>query len=72
MEPTSVDLSRFKQALKDQAFGKGSDEIVAEGSCRRCHQPAGPKCYSDAGRREFQISGICERCFDAVCDEEEE
>jgi hypothetical protein len=26
-------------------------------------------CYSEAGRREYHISGLCERCFDAICAE---
>jgi hypothetical protein len=34
------------------------------GTCLECGQPAIPKCYSDAGRREYRISGYCEECFD--------
>lgn len=32
--------------------------------CLVCKLPALPRCYSDAGRREVAISGLCEPCFD--------
>lgn len=36
----------------------------AEGRCRKCGHDALARCYSDAGRREYAISGMCELCFD--------
>lgn len=36
------------------------------GICVECGQEAGPRCYSDLGRREFHISGLCEVCFDEI------
>lgn len=38
----------------------------AEGLCVGCGEPALPKCYSEAGVREYRISGQCEPCFDAM------
>ena len=40
--------------------------------CIVCHRPALEHCYSNAGRREVFISGICEECFDKMFAEEEE
>jgi hypothetical protein len=34
--------------------------------CIRCALPALPRCYSDEGRREVAISGLCEPCFDRI------
>lgn len=49
------------------------EDISREMLCIRCHRPAYEHCYSDAGRREVSISGLCEECFDeiAAADEEE-
>jgi hypothetical protein len=41
------------------------------GLCIACHEPALPKCYSEAGRREYAISGMCEKCFDGMFSEDE-
>lgn len=38
--------------------------------CIICKEPALSKCYSDAGLREYGISGICETCFDKLFDED--
>ena len=35
-----------------------------EGLCISCDLPALPRCRTDAGRREYGISGLCEVCFD--------
>lgn len=40
------------------------------GICVLCRQPA--RFYSEAGRREFEISGLCEYCFDRITAEPEE
>lgn len=42
----------------------------ARGLCVNCGEPALPKCYSDAGRREYRISGMCEPCFDKLTQED--
>jgi hypothetical protein len=44
----------------------------ALGRCVICGQEAAPKIYSEAGRREYEISGSCERCFDEMFAEDEE
>lgn len=35
-----------------------------DGLCIVCGQPALPRCYSEAGRKEYGISKMCEPCFD--------
>lgn len=42
-----------------------------DGMCIVCRQPALPRCHSDAGRREYWISGTCEQCFDEMFAEDE-
>lgn len=63
-------MSNQLQALKDQlalrAFGKTAAEAQEETLCINCDKPALPRCYSDAGVREYFISGLCERCFDKI------
>ena len=39
--------------------------------CIRCGRPAYEHCYSESGRREVGISGICEECFDELFAEDE-
>jgi hypothetical protein len=53
----------FQQILRERALA------VATGLCVECHQPAAEHCYTDAGRREFRITGLCEECFDSICDD---
>lgn len=40
--------------------------LSRDGLCISCGQPALKNCYSEAGRREYSISGLCEKCFDAA------
>lgn len=40
--------------------------------CIMCGQDALDNCYTEAGRREVFISGLCEKCFDIITEEEEE
>ena len=59
-------LQQFKDSLSKEIFGKTVSEANSEGLCIQCHEPALENCYSEAGRREFKISGLCEKCFDAI------
>lgn len=39
----------------------------AQGICIQCKLPAvAPRIYSDAGQREYNISALCELCFDKI------
>jgi hypothetical protein len=72
----SMDLNKFLGALEKSAIADGEmkmtrEEALAKGLCVVCGEPALAKCYSEAGRREYQISGSCESCFDEMFKEEE-
>lgn len=56
----------FAEKTGEAIFGIKPSEAKAQGICIQCKEPAIPKCYSEAGRREFQISGLCEKCFDEI------
>ena len=40
--------------------------------CYCCGRVAKEHCYSAAGLRETEISGMCEECWDNMFDEEDE
>jgi len=66
-----MDLQEFKDALARDVFGKTKEEATSTGLCISCGKPALERCYSDAGRREYYISGLCEICFDEITNEED-
>jgi hypothetical protein len=51
------------------AFGETREEAKAKRLCVVCKQP--PTFTTEAGRREYDISGVCEPCFDAMFPEDE-
>ncbi|KKL45629.1 hypothetical protein LCGC14_2353710 [marine sediment metagenome] len=51
-------LDKLKDDLMRGAFKMTVSEARAQGVCVRC--------YSDAGRREYGITGLCELCFDEI------
>ena len=65
-----------------QIFGMTLKDAHSKGICIRCQEPAlvmsadgtskyNPELfYSQAGKQEWNISGICEKCFDNMFDEE--
>lgn len=59
-------LQMFKDALAVRTFEMTAAEAREKGLCINCKEPALAKCYSDAGRKEYRISGMCEKCFDAL------
>ena len=63
-----MELPGLTQAL----FGMTKQEALEKGVCLQCKELAIPKCYSEAGKKEYSISGLCERCFDLATGEAEE
>ena len=59
-------LKNLKSNLAKDLFGMTKEEALAQELCISCKQPAMSGCYSDAGVREYNISGTCERCFDRI------
>ena len=60
----SKEMQRTIDKISKEIFGISNTETVNTGLCIQCKEPALPKCYSEAGRKEFTISGMCEECFD--------
>lgn len=53
-----------------EAFGMTRAQAHEQGVCVKCGKP--PIFYTEAGRREWRISAVCEPCFDAMFPEEDE
>ena len=71
-----MNLHEFISNLEANCLQTGALKIsLAEawkkGVCAACLRPALENCYSDAGQKEYHISGLCERCFDAATKEDE-
>lgn len=62
-------MKELKERLAQQIYGKSFKEVIESGLCIHCGEPALEKCYSAAGRKEYKISGLCERCFDEITKE---
>ena len=62
-------LQQLKDDMAKDLYGTTVEESTKKGLCIQCGEEALPKCYSDAGRREFKISGLCEKCFDEMFQE---
>jgi len=61
-KPLTTD--ELKAALSKQLFGMTTESAIEQGICLECNELAAPKCYSERGAREYQITGYCELCFD--------
>ena len=61
-------LQKIQNEMAKEIYGKTKSEALESGLCISCSEPAIPKCYSEAGREEFKISGLCEICFDEICE----
>ena len=60
-----------KMAKQADRIGLKKQGLKRDGLCVSCGEPALRKCYSEAGRREYSISGMCEKCFDAMFEVDE-
>lgn len=59
-----MSLDDFLDRGYRKAFGESREEAKQNRRCVVCKQP--PVFYTDAGRREYEISGVCEMCFDKM------
>lgn len=62
-----MSLQKFKDGLAKELYGKTVVEANLNGNCIQCNENAMANCYSDDGRKEFYILGLCEKCFDEIC-----
>lgn len=58
------ELEKMKNMVSKSLFGVSISEAHSRGLCLNCRQPYMERCYSEAGVREYAISGFCEICFD--------
>ena len=68
-------LDSFKMHLACEAHNLTEEEykeLITEEKCLQCKEEAIPKCYSEAGKREYFITHLCEECFDAIFAENEQ
>ncbi len=57
-------LQDFKDKLARKLYNMTVAEAVEKGVCIQCKKP--PTYVSEAGRREYPISGLCEPCFNDI------
>lgn len=67
----SPSMQSFLNTIAKQQYGMTIADALEQGVCVKCHQPAEPLCFSVAGKREYQISGLCEHCFEGIFKEPE-
>ena len=61
-----MNLQQVKDSMSRELYGRTKEEAVGTGICVSCKKPGIPNCYSSAGRKEYNISGLCELCFDKI------
>ena len=71
MDHISKPLNELMDLFSFSLYGISRSEAWKRGICLECKQPALPKCYSEAGKKEYEISGLCEECFDLLKESEE-
>ncbi len=57
-------LQDFKDNMSMELYGMTKEEAIEKGICISCKKP--PTYVSEAGRKEYPISGLCEPCFDDI------
>lgn len=68
-----MSLQDFKDFLSKEATGMTRAEAIQKGICIECKKPDPlQRCHTNAGKREYYISGMCEECFDKLFEEPEE
>lgn len=63
-----INLKAFKDNIAKEEFGMTAAEAWGKNICIDCKQPALPKCHTFEGRKEYQLSAMCEECFDKMVD----
>ena len=61
-----MSLDDFKNYISRQAYGISKGEAHAQDICVKCKELWWKKTRSQAGKQEYQISGLCEDCFDSI------
>jgi len=66
MENKSQGMKNLINNMSASLYGISVTEAIEKGICINCQQLAMSYCYSDAGVKEYYISGLCEKCFDEI------
>ena len=72
MSDSITPMQAFKDNVARSLYDMTTAEAIDKGVCIQCKEPALEKCYSEAGRKEYKMSGLCEPCFDGITKEPEE
>ena len=59
----------LEESFKIRPFTRNENGDVI---CFQCGRVAKEHCYTEAGLREVEISGLCEECYETLFEEEEE
>ena len=70
MDNIKEPLEQFMEHAAERTFGRNRKECWDAGLCLNCGLPALERCYSEAGRKEYALSCICEMCTDAIASSE--
>lgn len=57
-------------AMTNDKKMKTNEKVDEKTLCINCKKPALNNCYSEDGRKEVAISGLCEKCFDEICNDD--
>ena len=57
-----------EESFKIRPFTRNENDNVI---CFQCGRIAKEHCYTEAGLREVEISGLCEECYDKLFEEDE-
>jgi hypothetical protein len=68
-EEALMNLKEFQDQMTRDLYGITVAEAKISGNCIQCGRSAIKNCYSEAGRKEYSISGLCEECFDSITEE---
>lgn len=66
IEKFTVNMDDLKDRVAKESCGITKQDAIRQGICIHCKQEAGPKISSSQGRMEYNISGMCEVCFDKL------
>ncbi len=69
-DPIRIPLKEFLAAGFQNAFGITREEAWEKGICVQCKKP--PVFHTEAGRKEYTLSAMCEPCFDELMADPEE
>jgi hypothetical protein len=64
-----MNMDTFKDDLTLNLFGRSRTLALAGGACVMCGKPA-DNFRDELSRKEFGISGVCQRCQDQVFTED--